>query len=321
MNGAHLLIRDAGILRLGVMPNLQPFKTITRYFVSPASHHTYNFLQYEYRPNLSLITYTSRRTKKKKNYRPIFGKAIHNSATQSTNMVTTNASKDEAVKPKVTLFWLNQSRAQRIVWLLEELGLDYDLEIYRRVDKLAPANAKEIHPLGKFPVVKVNDDLLAESGFITEYLVDNYGEWLKPKDRASLMRYKYFLHYAEGSFMPPLIVGVVMQGVRSAPVPFFLKPFVNMICSGVETKFLLPNYKTHFDFLESEISERPWLAGEEFTGADILLSFPLTAMKGKSIFTQENYPRLWAYTEKLTEREAYKKAAKKTETMEGEKIF
>ena len=85
---------------------------------------------------------------------------------------------------------LNQSRAQRIVWLLEELGLDYDLEVYRRVDKLAPPKAKEIHPLGKFPVVKVNDDLLAESGFITEYLVDNYGEWLKPKDRASLMRYK-----------------------------------------------------------------------------------------------------------------------------------
>jgi len=211
--------------------------------------------------------------------------------------------------------------------------LDYDLEVYRRVDKLAPPNAKEIHPLGKFPVVKVNDDLLAESGFITEYLVDNYGEWLKPKDRASLMRYKsaaphspprssavgaflnktcrYFLHYSEGSFMPPLLVGIVMQGVKNAPVPFFLKPIVNMICSGVETKYLLPNYKTHFDFLESEVSQRPWLAGEEFTGADILLSFPLTAMKGKSIFTQENYPKLWAYTEKLTEREAYKRAAKK----------
>lgn len=84
-----------------------------------------------------------------------------------------------------------------------------------------------------------------------------------------------------------------------------------MIYSGVETKYLLPNYKTHFDFLESEISQRPWITGEEFTGADILLSFPLTAMKGKSIFTQESYPALWAYTEKLTGREAYKRAMKK----------
>ncbi|CUS07157.1 unnamed protein product [Tuber aestivum] len=234
---------------------------------------------------------------------------------------TGNASNDEAAKPKVTLFWLDQSRAQGMVWLLEELGLDYDLEVYRRVDGLAPPEAKEIHPLGKFPVVKVNDDLFAESGFITEYLVDNYGEWLKPKDRASLMRYKYFLHYAEGSFMPPLLVGIVMQGVKNAPVPFFLKPFVNMICSGVETKYLLPNYKTHFDFLESEISQRPWIAGEEFTGADILLSSPLILMKGRSIFTQGNYPKLWAYTEKLTERGAYKKAAKKTEAMEGDKLF
>lgn len=111
--------------------------------------------------------------------------------------------------------------------------------------------------------------------------------------------------------MPPLLVGIVMQGVKNAPVPFFLKPLVNMIYSGVETKYLLPNYKTHFDFLESEISQRPWITGEEFTGADILLSFPLTAMKGKSIFTQESYPALWAYTEKLTGREAYKRAMKK----------
>lgn len=111
--------------------------------------------------------------------------------------------------------------------------------------------------------------------------------------------------------MSPLTVGVVMQGVRNAPVPFFVKPIINMIISGVESSYLRPNYKVHFDFLEAELSARPWLAGEEFSAADILLSFPLDASKGRGLFTEGSHPTLWAYTERYAQRDAFKRATEK----------
>ncbi|KAH0610443.1 uncharacterized protein H6S33_011970 [Morchella sextelata] len=227
-------------------------------------------------------------------------------------------SENKSAQPKVTLHWLNQSRAQRIVWLLEELNLDYDIECHIRNSAMfAPEGSQSLHPLGKFPIVVVGDRVLAESGFIIEYLVDKFGPQLKPSDEDSLLRYKYFLHYAEGSLMPPMLVGFVVENINKASVPFFIKPLINMITSRVETRFLKPNYKTHFDFLEAELSSRPYLAGEEFSGADIMISFQLAAAKMICGLSKEEYPKLFEYMERCESREACKRAYKKTKEMEA----
>lgn len=122
---------------------------------------------------------------------------------------------------------------------------------------------------------------------------------------------RYYLHYAEGSLMPPLLVGFIIGNINNAPVPFFVKPLIRMITSGVESRFLKPNYKTHFDFLESELSSRPYLAGEEFSGADILMSFQLLAAQRVGALDKEGYPKIAEYMKKCEERDAYKRATAK----------
>lgn len=182
---------------------------------------------------------------------------------------------------------------------------------------LAPEGSQSLHPLGKFPILVVGDRVLAESGFIIEYLVDKFGPQLKPSDEESLLRYKYFLHYAEGSLMPPMLVGIVVENINKASVPFFIKPLINMITSGVGTRFLKPNYKANFDFLEAELSSRPYLAGEEFSAVDIMISFQLVVAKMVCGLTKEEYPKIFEYMEKCESREACKRAYKKTEEMEA----
>ncbi|KAI5792014.1 glutathione S-transferase-like protein [Geopyxis carbonaria] len=222
--------------------------------------------------------------------------------------------------PDITLYWLNQSRAQRIIWLLEELKLPYKLEIFKRVNKLAPAAGKKIHPLGKFPMLSLNGEVLAESALIIDVMAERYGPQLLPPKEEEI-RYRYFMHYAEGSFMTPLVIGVVMNALGSAPMPFFIKPIARMIASKVEESFVFPNYVTHLDFLEGELEGRTFFVGEKLTGADILLSYPLTAMKGKvKQFSAEAYPKLWAYTERLEAMDGFKKAEAKTADMETETL-
>jgi glutathione S-transferase len=141
-----------------------------------------------------------------------------------------------AATPDITLYWLNQSRSQRILWLLEELSLPYTLSTsFRTSGKLAPASAQSIHPLGKYPMLSLNGRVLAESGLIIETLVERYGPQLMPdrEDEEEWLRYRYYMHYTEGSFMIPLLVGLVLKGIREAPVPFFLKPVTRMIVSRV----------------------------------------------------------------------------------------
>jgi len=215
--------------------------------------------------------------------------------------------------PKLTLYWLENSRAQRILWLLEELQLQYEIKRFKRNPQtsFAPPELKEIHPLGKSPILTDGDKVLAESGFITQYLVDKYGPQLKPKNEEELLRYNYFLHYTEGGIMQPLLTGHIFAKVQSSPMPFFIRPIVNHIVSRVHASYLDPNYKTHLGFLEQELSGRPWLAGEEFSGADVMISFPLETAALRAGLTEEAYPHLWKYLEKLHERPAYQRALEK----------
>ncbi|KAI9847787.1 MAG: hypothetical protein M1837_001680 [Sclerophora amabilis] len=241
---------------------------------------------------------------------------------------------------KIKLYWLEQSRSQRILWLLEELDVQYDIETFKRgKDMLADPRLKEIHPLGKSPVVTVQAPgadqamVLAESGLITEYLSEHFGDWLTPKKYADgkqgqvggeteeWIRYRYFMHYAEGSLMTLLLVGLLVQNIKNSPVPFFIKPLTGMIAGKINSMFLEPNLNTHFGFLESQIASCPhggdYLCGKELTGADVLMSFPLEVSKGRLGLVSEKYPKLCAYVDRLQARDAYKRAVQKIVEVEG----
>lgn len=246
-------------------------------------------------------------------------------------------------QPKVKLYWLNQSRSQRILWLLEELKVPYELEIFHRDLKthLAPPELKKVHALGKSPVIAVTAPgasdpvIIAESAFIVEYLLDHFsnGSTLLPKryregqegkaggETETWLRFRYFMHYAEGSLMSYLIVLLVTTQIKGAPVPFFIRPITNGIANKVQENFVMPNLKTHFSFLEGQLASSPdggkYLCGPHLTGADILLSFPLIAGRGRSGLTKEAYPKLWAYVDMLEEEPGYQAAVKKIIEIDG----
>ncbi|MCJ1248246.1 hypothetical protein MMC30_005463 [Trapelia coarctata] len=259
---------------------------------------------------------------------------------KATEQSTVAAGHDEQKqKAKVTLYWLSQSRSQRILWLLEELKVDCELKTYQRQHMLAPEELKKVHPLGKSPIITIEADalakplILAESGLIVEYLIDHFGPYLAPKkwnegkegqvggESEEWIRYRYFMHYAEGSYMILLVVALLVGNIRSSSVPFFLRPITNGVAGKIESMFLSPNFKTHLDFLESQLATSPhdgeYLCGREITGADIMMSFPLEASKGLAGLTQEKYPRLWVYVEKLEARDAYKRAVQRIIDAEG----
>ena len=181
----------------------------------------------------------------------------------------------------LTVHHLNQSRSQRILWLLEELGVPYEIAHYQRDKKtmLAPPELLKVHPLGKSPVITDGGNTVAESGAIIEYLLERYGHGrFKPKaGTPEALRYTYWLHYAEGSLMPFLVMKLVFGRVKTAPMPFFIRPVAKSIVGKVEKGFLNPNLKTHMDFVESELGKSTWFAGEEFSAADIQMSFPVEA--------------------------------------------
>jgi glutathione S-transferase len=206
---------------------------------------------------------------------------------------------------------LNNSRSQRILWLLEELGLDYEIKKYQRDPKtmLAPPELRAVHPLGKSPVIQDGDTIVAESGAIIEYLVGRYGNGrLQPAlDTPERMRYTYFLHYAEGSAMPPLLLKLVFDRVESAPAPFFVRPIARAIANKVKDGLVLPQLRQHLAFLEGELEHRDWFAGDAFSAADIQLSFPLEAADSRAGLDAK-YPKLNAFLERIHARPAYKRA-------------
>ncbi|CAF0913619.1 unnamed protein product [Adineta steineri] len=217
--------------------------------------------------------------------------------------------------PSITVYWLNESRADRIIFLLEELELPYVIEKFERgSDKLAPEELKNIHPLGKSPVIKDGDRVVAESGFIIDYLINKYGtnKNLKPTNEDDLFQYNYFLHYIEGSLMPILVTKYIFLLLQKQ-APWIIKPVVNGICSKMDGLFIGPNIRTHLNFIEGELTKRKWLAGEQFSGADIQASFALEMLLKRSGVKEEEAPNLTRYITAMRERSAYKRAMEKVE--------
>jgi len=212
----------------------------------------------------------------------------------------------------IVVHHLNNSRSQRILWMLEELGLDYEIKPYQREPSMqAPASLRAVHPLGKSPVISDGDKILAESGAILEYLSATYGgaRFTPPAGTPERLRYTYFMHYAEGSLMPLLFMKLVF-GRLPTRVPIFMRPVARAIAAGADRTLLGPQISTHFAFLEGELAGRDWFAGNAFTAADIQMSFPIEAAAARSpLFAR--LPRLKAFLDRIQARPAYKRAVEK----------
>lgn len=215
----------------------------------------------------------------------------------------------------ITLHHLNNSRSQRILWLLEELKLDYKIEFYARDKKtiLAPESLKAVHALGKSPVI--TDDAtgitLAESGTIIEYLVQTYGKQLMPEQGSpEYWQYLYWLHFSEGSLMPPMVMNLVLMKMKTSPMPFFIKPVAKMLADKITENFSGPNIKRSLAFIEQHLSNNTWFCGNQLTGADIQMSFPLEASVARGI-VGDNHPNTLAYVKRFQSLPAYKAGLEK----------
>jgi len=211
----------------------------------------------------------------------------------------------------IVVHHLNNSRSQRILWLLEELGLEYDIKRYQRDAKtmLAPPELREVHPLGKSPVITDEGRTIAESGAIIEYLVGRYGNGrlIPAADSPERLRYTYWLHYPEGSLQPLLLIKLLFGRIEKGPMPFFARPIAKGIVGRVQDAFLFPNLQRHFDYLEGELARSAWFAGPELTAADIQMSFPLEAAVARGGLDSKR-PNLMAFLERIHARPAYRKA-------------
>jgi glutathione S-transferase len=211
--------------------------------------------------------------------------------------------------PILTVHHLNNSRSQRVLWLLEELGVPYELVRYQRQpDMRAPAELRTIHPLGKSPVITDSGNTIAESGAITEYILDSYdeGRLTPPAKTPERLRYTYWLHYAEGSAMPPLLMKLLFT-VMPKRAPALLRPLVRKVSNQALSSLINPQLKQHMAFWESELEKSEWFAGNEFTAADIVMSFPLEAAASRGGLEQ-GHPRAMAFLERIHARPAYKRA-------------
>ena len=211
----------------------------------------------------------------------------------------------------VTVHHLNNSRSQRVLWLLEELGVPYEVVRYERDSKtmLAPPALLAVHPLGKSPVITDDGVTVAESGAIVEYLVDRYGggRFVPPVGSAERLRYTYWLHYAEGSAMPPLLLKLIFDRVAATPMPWPFSTMARRISGGVQGAFIGPQLKRHLDFMESELAARQWFAGNDFTAADVQMSFPLEASRVRAGL-DAGRPRLMDFLDRIHARGAYRRA-------------
>jgi glutathione S-transferase len=215
----------------------------------------------------------------------------------------------------IVLHHLNNSRSQRILWLLEELGVPYEIKRYQR-DKetmLAPPELRKVHPLGKSPIVTDGELTLVESGAIIEYLVGRYGDgrFIPAAGTPERLRYTFWLHYAEGSLMPPLLLALVALRIETARMPFFARPVAKGIVSKLRQGFITPQLATHLGYVEAEIGKTPWFAGAELTGADIQMSFPLEAASSRAGITPQKEPHIHDWLKRIHARPAYERALAK----------
>ena len=211
----------------------------------------------------------------------------------------------------ITVHHLNNSRSQRVLWLLEELGIPYEIQKYQRDAKtmLAPPELLKVHPLGKSPVITEDGTTVAESGAIIEYLLERHGKGRLEPARGSpeRLRFTYWLHFAEGSAMSPLLMKLVFDRIETSPMPFFAKPIARGISRKVKTAMIEPNLKRHLDHMERELTKSEWFAGDEFSAADIQMSFPVEASAQRAGLDASR-PKLMTYLKKIHARPAYRKA-------------
>jgi glutathione S-transferase len=212
----------------------------------------------------------------------------------------------------ITVHHLENSRSQRVVWMLEELGLDYEIKPYKREPTMqAPASLRAVHPLGKSPVITDGDKALAESGAILEYLVQTYGNgrFAPPVGSPERLHYTYFMHYAEGSLMPLLFMKLVFNRLPER-VPWAMRPVARMISGGADKQLLGPQITNHFAFLESELGQRAWFTGADFSAADVQMSFPIQAAAERVGFGGR-LPKLQGFVDSIQARPAYKRAVER----------
>lgn len=214
----------------------------------------------------------------------------------------------------ITVHHLNNSRSQRVLWLLEELGVPYEIRHYQRDAKtmLAPPALREVHPLGKSPVITDGDQVVAESGAIIEYLCRAYGnDSIVPTgNRQAMLDYSYFLHYAEGSAMPLFVMKLVFSEIPRRPMPFFVRPIARALCGQVIKTWLQPQIDNHLAFLEAHLAKHKWFAGDTFSAADIQMSFPVEAAAVRDRVA-DKYPALQDFLERIHARPAYQRALEK----------
>ena len=214
----------------------------------------------------------------------------------------------------IVVHHLNNSRSQRVLWLLEELAIPYEIKHYKRDETtmLAPASLRAVHPLGKSPVITEGDVTVAESGAIIEYLIEQHGggRLIPPAGTPERRRYTYWLHFAEGTAMGPLLMKLVFNRIETAPMPFFVRPVAKGIAAKVKASFIEPNIKSHLDFMESELGKSPWFAGDELTGADIQMSFPAEAAAARAGL-DAGRPKLMDWLARIHARPAYQRALEK----------
>jgi len=214
----------------------------------------------------------------------------------------------------LTLYHLNNSRSQRILWLLEELGVEYKIAFYERDSQtnLAPDSLRAVHPLGRSPVLTTPHGAIAESGAIVEYLVRNHAEsgFTVPEEGKALQDYLFWLHFAEGSLMPPLVANLVLEKARQkGSKPFFIKPITDKLVDGIINAYYGPNLAQSLRYVESYLASNTWFAGEEPTGADIQMIFPLESLVASG--RADDFTAIRGYVKRVHERPAYQRALEK----------
>jgi len=209
----------------------------------------------------------------------------------------------------IVVHHLENSRSQRVLWLLEELGLPYEVKRYER-DKqtsLAPPELKAIHPLGKSPVIVDDGVVVAETGAIVEYVVERHGggRLVPPAGSPEKLRYTYWMHMAEGTVMPFLVMALVFNRVETAS-PWVIRPIAKAIAGQVRSGYIGPSLTAALDYMESELGRSAWFAGDELTAADVMMSFPVEAAAVRTNLTE--YPKLAAFLDRVHARPAYRRA-------------
>jgi glutathione S-transferase len=211
----------------------------------------------------------------------------------------------------LTVHHLNNSRSQRILWLLEELGTPYEIKYYQRnlETMRAPPELAAVHPLGRSPVITDGDIVVAETGAIIEYLLETRGggRFRPASGSADARRFTFWLHFAEGSEMTPLLLRLVFDRVVAAPMPFFVKPVAKGIARKVRDAFIDPQIEQHLNFIESELGRSTWFAGNDFSAADVQMSFPLEISASRVGFGDAR-PKIKSFLERIHGRPAYQRA-------------